>query len=96
MHEKGQTSQESEAWQPQEKVKYSNECVMRTYVLDFLTKDDYHIETKAMDFECLALVMDYCRIKIGTIHSNGSIIGKVKIHQDGDETEDDCIVINDK
>lgn len=63
------------------------------YVIDLLTKDGYHIETLCRQFECLALAMDWAKARVGETHRNGSVIGKVKIHQDGDESEDDCIVI---
>lgn len=63
------------------------------YVIDFLTKDNYHIETMCRQFECLALAEDWAERQIGTTHRNGSVVGRVKIHQDGDEDEDDCIAI---
>lgn len=65
------------------------------YVIDLCTKDNYHIETMCKYFECLALAMDWAKCKIGKTHANGSIIGKVKIHQPHDETEDDCIVVEE-
>lgn len=64
------------------------------YVIDLLTKDNYHIETLHEQFECLALAMDWAKLQVGKKHSNGSVIGKVKVHQNGDESEDDCIVID--
>lgn len=62
-------------------------------VIDLLTADNYHIETLHKQFECLALAVDWANARVGETHKNGSVIGKVKIHQDGDESEDDCIVI---
>lgn len=64
------------------------------YVIDLLTKDGYHIETLHKQFECLALATDWAKARVGETHRNGSVIGKVKIHQDGDESEDDCIIID--
>lgn len=63
------------------------------YVIDLVTADDYHIETVNKTFDCLALAIDWANLQVGKKHTNGSVIGKVKIHQHGDETEDDCIVI---
>lgn len=62
-------------------------------VIDLLTADNYHIETLNKQFECLALAVDWANARVGETHGNGSVIGKVKIHQNGDEGEDDCIVI---
>lgn len=64
------------------------------YVIDLTTADNYHIETVCRSFDCLALAMDWAKLQVGKKHENGSVIGKVRIHQHGDEREDDCIVID--
>ena len=64
------------------------------YVIDLVTADNYHIETMCKYFECLALAEDWAKCQIGTTNRNGSVVGKVKIHQDGGENKDDCIIID--
>lgn len=65
-----------------------------------LTIDEYRERATKLVYETAKSVInptadDWAKCKIGKTHANGSIIGKVKIHQPYDETENDCIVIED-